>query len=279
LLTVICLQSAVNTLNDLADYMSGVDTPENCDDPHDAVMIFHHPRPRSVLLLGVGLIALAFLFGLYALFAAGFELILFGAAGVLVIALYCVGGNPLSYLPLGEFFSGLSLGTIVILACVYAYAKVLNWQTVFLSIPIALTIALIMLTNNASDIERDSVSGRRTLPVLIGRRNAIILHVALTAIGVIIVSMVVLLYFAESVMFLPVLIVLVAFPESVIVKGGLERVCRRTSMENMMKIQWRFGFMYALMIAVAGMTYTIGEPSDLTSRVFEWLEQVVFGRA
>jgi 1,4-dihydroxy-2-naphthoate octaprenyltransferase len=256
-LTVVCLQSAVNTLNDLSDFISGVDRPENCDDPHDAAMVFHNPRPRSVLLFGLGLILLAFLCGLYALLASGIELILFGAAGVAVIILYCVGGASLSRLPLGEFFSGFTLGTVVMVASVYAYAEELNLRTVALSAPVAITIALIMLTNNASDIERDSASGRRTLPVLIGRQRALVLHAVLTTCAVAAVSAIVLLYFARSAPFLPLLIILVAFPEARILKGGLTSDRRRMSMENIMKIQWRLGFMYATMAAVSGIAVSL----------------------
>jgi 1,4-dihydroxy-2-naphthoate octaprenyltransferase len=276
LLTVICLQSAVNTLNDLSDYLSGIDRPENCDDPHDAAMIFHRPRPLSVLLFGAGLIVLAFLCGLYALYVSGPALLLFGAAGVAVIILYCVGGASLSRLPLGEFFSGFSLGTIVMVACVYAYAGELTPQTVALSAPVAVTIALIMLTNNISDIERDAPSGRRTLPVLMGRKRAVVLHGVLTAAAVLLASLIVLRSFSGAAPLLPLLAIPVAFPEAAILKGGLVSDRRRMSMENVMKIQWRFGFMYAAMIAVSGMSYAAPGPSAFSSRLLEWFRQLVF---
>lgn len=46
-------QSAVNTLNDWADYRAGTDTVENSDDPTDAVLVYNNPNPRSVLALGL----------------------------------------------------------------------------------------------------------------------------------------------------------------------------------------------------------------------------------
>jgi 1,4-dihydroxy-2-naphthoate octaprenyltransferase len=277
LLTVVCLQSAVNTLNDLSDFLSGVDTSGNCDDPNDAAMIYHNPKPRHVFFFGAGLIVLAFLCGLYALFVSGFELVVFGAAGAAIVVLYCVGGASLSRLPLGEFFSGFALGVVVIVACVYAYSGELNAKTALMSLPVAIMIALIMLTNNISDIERDRESGRRTLPVLTGRRKAVFLHAVLAACGVASASAIVLAYFTKSAMFLPLLILPVIFPEIRILKGGLTSESRRMSMENVMKIQWRFGLMYAMMIGVSGtdyVNYTIRETSDFTLRTLERFGQL-----
>ena len=54
LVCAVAAQSAVNTLNDWADYRAGTDTVENSDDPTDAVLVYEHPNPKHVLALGVG---------------------------------------------------------------------------------------------------------------------------------------------------------------------------------------------------------------------------------
>ncbi|HEY5524192.1 MAG TPA: UbiA family prenyltransferase, partial [Clostridium sp.] len=47
-----------------------------------------------------------------------------------------------------------------------------NLNTVLVAIPTALFIGTILLTNNLSDIEEDREVGRKTLPILIGIKNA-----------------------------------------------------------------------------------------------------------
>ena len=49
---------------------------------------------------------------------------------------------------------------------------IFNLNTVLVAIPTALFIGTILLTNNLSDIEEDREAGRKTLPIMIGRKNA-----------------------------------------------------------------------------------------------------------
>ena len=52
----------------------------------------------------------------------------------------------------------------------------LHAEILFFSLPLILGIALIMMSNNGCDIEKDARAGRRTLPLLLGRARSLRLY-------------------------------------------------------------------------------------------------------
>lgn len=104
-------QSAVNTLNDWADYRAGTDTVENSDDPTDAVLVYNNPNPRSVLVLGLAYMLVALICGTSCVIWSGSAIpLVIGVVGALFIVCYSSGKLPISYFPLGELVSGIVMG-------------------------------------------------------------------------------------------------------------------------------------------------------------------------
>lgn len=172
LFAAVLLQCAANTLNDYADFVKGTDTLENSDDPTDAALVYHGFPPRCALLLGGGFLLAAAACGAYTVVRAGWIPLVIGLIGGAVVLLYSLGRLPISYLPLGECFSGFVMGGLIPLACFAAQTGRLSWPVLGYALPCILTIGLIMMVNNTCDIERDRTAGRRTLPLLLGRRWA-----------------------------------------------------------------------------------------------------------
>ncbi len=249
LATSILLQCAVNTLNDYSDFIAGVDTAENCDDPTDASLVYHDFEPVLAFAIGVAFIGAALLCGLYAIIVAGPLLILFGFIGAVVIFCYSYGAWPISYTPSGEFFSGFVMGGIITFATYYALTGHLSWQAALYSVPLIITIGLIMLTNNSCDIEKDSAADRHTLPGRIGRERAKRLHVILFAIAALFAGLVVVLRFPGGAWMLP-LFALFTIPVEYrqIAKTGLLPENRVQAMIATTTTNVRLVGMYALMI-------------------------------
>ncbi len=166
----ILLQSSVNTLNDYFDFVKGTDTEDNFDDVTDASIIYNHLNPRTALAVGLVFFTLAFAGGIVLVWQCGRPLIIMAVIGALAIFLYSGGPYPLSYFPVGEFVSGVVMGGVLPLAAAYALTGSLYWPIWFFSLPLILTIAMIMLTNNTCDIQRDIPAGRKTLAVLLGEK-------------------------------------------------------------------------------------------------------------
>ena len=87
--------------------------------------------------------------------------------------LYTGGPMPISWTPFGELFSGLFMGMIIILLAFFIQTGNINSFVVWISIPIVITIGLINMANNIRDRVKDQASGRKTLPILLGKRASI----------------------------------------------------------------------------------------------------------
>jgi 1,4-dihydroxy-2-naphthoate octaprenyltransferase len=186
LLMLVCsllMQSAVNSLNDYKDFLAGTDTKETILDETDASIVYNDINPRSALYFGIVLLALAAVCGVTVALLSQWYLIILGVIGAAVVVLYSFGPKPISYLPLGELMSGLMMGGIITVATYIALTQAFNPLILAVAVPTFLTIALIMLTNNICDIERDSEAGRHTLAVRLGRIKAMHLAGAMALAG------------------------------------------------------------------------------------------------
>ena len=180
-LLAICvlMQSSVNTFNDYYDYVKGSDSADDNVDPTDAVLVYNNVNPRSALLLAIGFLVAAFALGGYVIWQTGWIPLAIGVVGAVVVVLYSAGKTPISYLPLGELISGFVMGGLIPLACYHALTGVLDPLMLVWAMPSIIGVGLIMLTNNTCDVEKDIESGRKTLSVLLGRKNARRLYHAL----------------------------------------------------------------------------------------------------
>ena len=178
LLPVACifLQSAVNTLNDYFDYVKGTDTEEDHVEVSDATLVYSHINPKSARRLGLVYLAAGAGTGLPACIGSGWLPVMLGLVGAMVIILYSGGPLPLSYLPLGEIFSGFVMGGLIPLGTGLCADGSFHGDILFYSLPLILGIGLIMMSNNGCDIEKDIAAGRKTLPVCLGREKTLILY-------------------------------------------------------------------------------------------------------
>ena len=170
---VVLMQASVNTFNDYYDYVKGSDSADDFVDPSDAVLVYNDIDPKSALKLAVGFLVAAFALGVYAIVKAGFAPLVIALVGALFVVLYSAGKSPISYLPLGELVSGVVMGGLIPLAVYQVLTGVLDFRMLVVALPTIIGVGLIMFTNNTCDIERDMPSGRKTLPVLLGRERAV----------------------------------------------------------------------------------------------------------
>lgn len=199
----ILLQSAVNTINDYFDFVKGTDSVDNQPDPTDAVLVYHHVNPKSVRTYFISLIAVAFALGVYVIARTGWVPLAIALVGVVVIFLYSGGKTPISYLPLGEAVSGFVMGGLIPLACYQALTGSFSWMVLLWSVPLILGIALIMLTNNGCDIDKDVLAHRKTLPVLLGHDHTRTLYHAIIYLWIGAICLLVLVFFFDGWIALP----------------------------------------------------------------------------
>lgn len=206
-------QSAVNTLNDWADFRAGTDTIENSDDPTDAVLVYDNPNPKHVLALGVGYMCVAGVCGVICVAWSRCAVpLIIAAVGAVTLVCYSSGKVKISYLPLGEVASGVVMGFLIPLADVCMFAAhsyphsgpfgvlwQIDWGMLILCcVPLVIGIGMTMATQNNCDIERDEPVGRHTLPVLLGRERSRALYRAFVVIWVACVLLLSFCFFNEG---------------------------------------------------------------------------------
>lgn len=172
----ILMQSAVNTLNDYADYVKGTDSMQDNVEKSDAVLLYNDIKPVHALYLGLLYLAAGAAVGIFTCIKTGFVPLCIGVIGGAVVVSYSCGRFPLSYLPIGELVSGFVMGGLIPIGIAAAADNTLHPTVLVYSLPLIIGIALIMMTNNGCDIEKDMRAGRYTLPVYIGRKKTIALY-------------------------------------------------------------------------------------------------------
>lgn len=167
----LALQIATNLFNEYYDFKRGLDTVESTG--IGGGIVRHGLKPRNVLATAFSLYGLAGLIGVYICMNSSWWLVVIGLLGMAVGYLYTGGPFPIAYTPFGELFSGLFMGTGFVLIAFFIQTNTITMQSVLISIPIAILVGAINMSNNIRDIEEDIKGGRKTLPILLGHQKGI----------------------------------------------------------------------------------------------------------
>lgn len=165
------IQIATNLFNEYFDFKRGLDTKESIG--IGGTIVRDGVNPKTVLNLAYGFLAAATLIGLYICVESTWWLAVVGIICMMAGYFYSGGPYPIAYTPLGELVSGLFMGVFIILISFYIQTHALNWMSVFISIPIGILIGSINMSNNIRDLEGDKAKGRKTLPILLGKKKAV----------------------------------------------------------------------------------------------------------
>ncbi|SKA14200.1 1,4-dihydroxy-2-naphthoate octaprenyltransferase [Pilibacter termitis] len=169
-----------------------VDAWDNYNDYHRAVDVEDYKQNTNIIgreniseyvmrFLLLFLFGVSLVLGVLTSLLTGWAVLFLGIFCYAVGIFYSGGTKPLSSLPLGELFSGLTMGFLIFLICVYINTyQVFEWnsetffKTFLVSLPNTLLIANLMLANNTCDLEEDERNHRYTIVHYIGKKNALI---------------------------------------------------------------------------------------------------------
>ena len=168
-LAMLLVQSSTNMVNDYFDYKRGADSEEKS---HEKALVSGEITPRKVLLIISIYLFIAIGIGVFIASQTSWYILLVAFVGIVILIFYAFGPLPISYTPLGELVSGVTMGVGITTTVIYIHSGMVNLNTILVAIPTSLFIGTILLSNNLSDIEEDRKVGRKTLPILIGIKNA-----------------------------------------------------------------------------------------------------------
>lgn len=171
LLACLLIQAATNMFNEYYDFKKGLD--DHTSVGIGGAIVRNGMSPKLVMNLAIAFYVIAALIGLFIASQTSYWLIPIGILCMAVGYLYTGGPLPISWTPFGELFSGVFMGLIIILIAFFIQTDNLQGYAVWISVPIIITIGLINMANNIRDRVKDKASGRKTLPILLGKANSI----------------------------------------------------------------------------------------------------------
>lgn len=182
LLAAILIQIGVNFANDVADGTRGTDA--NRIGPTRAVAT-GLITPRQ-MWQGIGVVfGLAAFAGLYLIKLGGPWILVIGVASIVAALGYTNGPIPYGYYGLGEVFVFVFFGLVATVGTRFVFDRTVGSGAWVGGVAMGLLASAILLANNIRDIETDALAGKRTLAVMVGRHNAVLLYAA-CAIGAVV---------------------------------------------------------------------------------------------
>jgi 1,4-dihydroxy-2-naphthoate octaprenyltransferase len=161
----LALQIGVNYANDYSDGIRGTD--ENRVGPlrlvGSKVASPSQVKAAAFTCFGVGAVL-----GVILCATSSWWLLIAGAASVTAAWFYTGGKKPYGYRALGEVSVFLFFGLVAVLGTTYVQAEKLSWTAVAGAVAIGSIACALLVANNLRDIPTDSVTGKRTLAVVLG---------------------------------------------------------------------------------------------------------------
>jgi 1,4-dihydroxy-2-naphthoate polyprenyltransferase len=171
------LQIGVNYANDYSDGIRGTDN--NRVGPL-RLTGSKSVRPESVKLVAFLFFALAALAGLaIVLLTAIWWLIAVGIASIVAAWFYTGGKSPYGYAGLGELAVFIFFGLVATVGTTYIQTQYIEFNSVAGGIAVGLFASAVLMVNNIRDLETDRAVGKKTLAVLMGKKPAIYLFLAM----------------------------------------------------------------------------------------------------
>ncbi len=189
LATAFSLQILSNLANDYGDAVSGLDG-ESRVGPSRTIqegLITKSQMKRAiafmaVLSFGLGLSLIYLAFGDWRLILA---FLILGLLSIWAAVKYTMGENPYGYSGWGDFFVLVFFGWVGVSGSHFLYSEAFDWLNLLPATTLGLLAVAVLNVNNIRDIESDQASGKYSIPVRIGRKNAVIYHalILISAIG------------------------------------------------------------------------------------------------
>ncbi|MFX4263266.1 prenyltransferase [Pelotomaculum propionicicum] len=163
--------ASVNILNDYSDYKSGLDdmTPKTPFSGGSGILPKKLMSPRAALYYGLATLSVTVVIGLFLVYARGWELLLVGIPGVLMIVLYTdyITRSPMLCL----LAPGLAFGPCIVLGTYFVLQGYYDITALAVSLIPFFFVSNLLLLNQFPDIEADRKVGRRHLLTLAAPRN------------------------------------------------------------------------------------------------------------
>lgn len=183
ILATVLVHAASNVLNDVGDDMTGADAPNTGRIyPFTGGSRFIQAGILSrdeMRRLGIMLLLLAAIPGLALIAIAGPTVLWLGLIGIALGTLYSVPSVYLSGKGVGELAVAIAFGPLPVMGAAWLQDGVFDLGRFFVSIPVGMWVAAILLINEVPDMVSDAAANKRTMVVRFGVGGARALYIGM----------------------------------------------------------------------------------------------------
>lgn len=185
ILTTLCFQILSNFANDYGDGVKGTDN-DNRVGPKRAIQsgaITKNQMKNGIIVTSIISLIVAVLL-IYVSFGKEnflYSLLFFvlGIASIAAAIKYTVGKSAYGYRGLGDVFVFIFFGLVSVIGSNFLYTMQLDYSTILPAVTVGLLSVGVLNLNNMRDIENDIASGKNTIVVKMGSKNAKTYHIAM----------------------------------------------------------------------------------------------------
>ena len=172
---VVLTHISVNLFNELSDYETGIDskTKRTPFSGGSGMMQKGKTNPKIVRVIAYSTLFIPAIIGLYFVVKVNYYIAVFMIIGGISIRFYT---SHLSKYLLGEIFTGLSLGSLVVIGTYMVLSNNLNIDVIYLSLPVGLLTFLLLLLNEFPDADSDREGGRKHIVIAFGKEKAFCIY-------------------------------------------------------------------------------------------------------
>lgn len=176
--TTVFLQILSNLANDYGDSIHGADSADR-EGPIRAVqsgIISLGEMKKAMFLLG----SLSLISGLVLLYISLQDWKMFllflglGIAAIVAAVTYTSGSRPYGYAGMGDISVFLFFGLLGVLGTFFLHSLSFDWSIVLPAVSLGFFSTAVLNINNIRDIKADTFAGKKSIPVRIGRKKAVI---------------------------------------------------------------------------------------------------------
>jgi 1,4-dihydroxy-2-naphthoate octaprenyltransferase len=194
-ISMLMFDMTTTTINNYMDYRKATDKHDFDYRKERNIIGQAGLSEKTVVAIIITMLSIATGFGIWLVIRTDLLVLFIGVVCFCIGIFYTFGPIPLSRMPLGEVFSGVTMGVGITFLVVYAsvwHLDIANirWaglivefrfnlaelgKILLIALPPVFTIANLMLANNICDVEEDVLNNRFTLPYYLGKKKSVVL--------------------------------------------------------------------------------------------------------
>jgi 1,4-dihydroxy-2-naphthoate polyprenyltransferase len=209
LVGTVTAHAGANAAADYFDFEKAVDLSRALSS-HLGALARERVEPEMILFAAFACFLITEVIGLVLVYLVGWQLLLFGMAGILGAFFYA--GRPVSYKyrAMGELMLGILMGPVIVMGSFFLHIRSWNWIVFLISIALGMLLSSVSLANKLRGLPDDRSAGIRTLPMMLGVSRTKYLYYFLTACPYLLC--VAAIWFDHS--FWPIALVVISLPQA-----------------------------------------------------------------